>query len=59
MALVLLGGAPWWGSIRGVALVGGSCAYLTRFQILPEERALQGIFGDAYIRSMRRVRRWI
>jgi protein-S-isoprenylcysteine O-methyltransferase Ste14 len=59
MALVLLGGALWRGSIPGVALVGGFCAYLTRFQILPEERALQAIFGDAYLRYMRRVRRWI
>jgi protein-S-isoprenylcysteine O-methyltransferase Ste14 len=52
MALVL-------GSIPGVALVGGFCAYLTRFQIVPEERALQAIFGDAYIGYMSRVRRWI
>ena len=59
MALVLLGGALWWGSIPGVALVGGFCAYLTRFQIVPEERALQAIFGDAYIGYMSRVRRWI
>jgi protein-S-isoprenylcysteine O-methyltransferase Ste14 len=42
-----------------VALVGGFCAYLTRFQIVPEERALQAIFGDAYIGYMSRVRRWI
>ena len=59
MALVLLGGALWWGSIPGLALVGGFCAYLTRFQILPEERALQAIFGASYVDYTRRVRRWI
>ncbi len=59
MALVQLGGALWWESMPGVALVGGFCAYLTRFQIMPEERALHGIFGAPYADYVRRVRRWI
>jgi len=59
MALVLLGGALWWGSVPGLALVGGFCAYITRFQIMPEERALRGIFGEPYAAYQRRVRRCI
>lgn len=32
--------------------------WLTRFQILPEERALRARFGVAYLNYCRRVRRW-
>ena len=33
--------------------------YITRFQIVPEERALAGRFGAAYEDYRRRVRRWV
>jgi protein-S-isoprenylcysteine O-methyltransferase Ste14 len=33
--------------------------YITRFQILAEERALQQLFGDAYGQYTARVRRWL
>lgn len=33
--------------------------YITRFQILPEERALKRNFGTAYAEYLRSVRRWI
>ena len=34
-------------------------AYITRFQILPEERAMQAKFGAEYSAYRSRVRRWI
>ncbi len=34
-------------------------AWLTRFQIYPEERALAARFGSAYVDYTKRVRRWI
>lgn len=34
-------------------------AYISIFQIAPEERVLLGIFGDDYREYTRRVRRWI
>ena len=34
-------------------------AYITRFQILPEERALTGKFGEPYLSYCRQVRRWL
>lgn len=33
--------------------------WITRFQIQPEERVLQGIFGEAYSSYAARVRRWL
>ena len=33
--------------------------YITRFQILPEERILQARFGTPYQDYLRRVRRWL
>jgi protein-S-isoprenylcysteine O-methyltransferase Ste14 len=32
---------------------------MNRFQIQPEERALETLFGQAYIDYRQRVRRWI
>jgi protein-S-isoprenylcysteine O-methyltransferase Ste14 len=47
-------GTPW-------ALLGplGLVVFLTRFQIIPEERVMLGKFGAAYDAYRRRVRRWI
>ncbi|MDH5691742.1 MAG: isoprenylcysteine carboxylmethyltransferase family protein [Gammaproteobacteria bacterium] len=33
--------------------------YMNRYQILPEERALERIFGDSFERYKQDVRRWI
>lgn len=35
------------------------CAYITRFQVLPEERAMEARFGDSYRQYKQRVRRWL
>lgn len=34
-------------------------AYITRFQILPEERAILARFGEPYAHYLRQVRRWL
>ena len=34
-------------------------AYITRFQIMPEERILLAKFGDSYAQYTRSVRRWL
>jgi len=44
-----------WCAISPVAFV----AYITRFQIKPEERTLTALFGDEYSRYTARVRRWL
>ena len=44
--------AVWLGPIVFVA-------YVTRFQIHPEERALEAKFGPAYLQYQLRTRRWL
>lgn len=46
--------APW--ALPGPALF---VCYISRFQIEPEERVLQRLFGDSYAAYAMRVRRWL
>ena len=39
-------------------LVLAFCWYLTRFQIIPEEKALLATFGQEFAQYMARVGRW-
>ncbi|MFA5122386.1 isoprenylcysteine carboxylmethyltransferase family protein [Zavarzinia sp.] len=59
MALGLLGWAVWLGHPAAALLVPGFVAYLTRFQIMPEERAIGAKFGAAFDAYRARVRRWL
>ncbi len=42
-----------------LVLAFGFVVYLTRFQIVPEERALETLFGEDYLAYKTRVRRWL
>lgn len=58
LALVLAGVAVWlwwWPALAGPLAFA---AYITRFQIQPEERALAARFGAEYEAYRQRVRRW-
>lgn len=59
MALGLAAVAIWLGNAGGAILLVGFVAYITRFQIAPEERALRANFGEAFDAYAARVRRWI
>ena len=59
MALALFGVAVWQSNLFGFAAALLFCAYLTRFQIVPEERMLLKLFGKEYAVYMNQVRRWI
>lgn len=59
MALVLFGLAVWRSSVPGFVVALLFCAYMTRFQIRPEERMLLKLFGAEYSAYLTRVRRWI
>ena len=59
ITLLLVAWAILLGNPVGLALVAAFPAYITRFQIRPEERALSERFGERYEAYRRRVRRWV
>ena len=59
MALVLLGWGVWLSNPASLIGLFAFVAYMNRFQIGPEERALAALFGEAFADYQARVRRWI
>lgn len=57
--LILVAWMVYLASITSVAGPVLYMLYITRFQIKPEERILQGIFGEAFTAYMQRTRRWL
>jgi protein-S-isoprenylcysteine O-methyltransferase Ste14 len=58
MLLFLLAWGLWLGNAFNILFAAGYVAYMNRFQIMPEERALKMRFGKAYDRYLVLVRRW-
>lgn len=58
MAMVLMGGVVRIGNPWCLLAVLFFVVYLTRFQIKPEEHALEQLFGEDYRTYCQRVRRW-
>jgi protein-S-isoprenylcysteine O-methyltransferase Ste14 len=59
LALLLLAWAVFLSSLAPLAGPPIFVVYITRFQILPEERALKRIFGNEFTLYAARVRRWL
>lgn len=59
MALIVLGAIFITRQPVGLLALLAACAYLTKFQIQPEEKALEDIFGQEFLDYKKRVRRWI
>jgi len=59
LTLVLLGWAVFLPSVWTLLGPLVFVLYMTRFQIVPEERALAGLFGATYFEYQANVRRWI
>ena len=56
--LMLLGWGVYLGNLLSIFSVAIFIAYITRFQIVPEERLLQENFGQAFLNYKNKVRRW-
>jgi protein-S-isoprenylcysteine O-methyltransferase Ste14 len=59
MLTALAAWALYLGNTLGFLPLPALVAYLNRFQIGPEERALEGKFGEAFGAYKRAVRRWV
>lgn len=59
LAMLLIAWAALLSSLWALLVLPLFAIYLTRFQIVPEERALAGIFGGDYAAYRARVRRWL
>lgn len=59
LLLILTGAMVWLGSGANVFILVSFVAYITAFQIKPEEDRLERIFGPQYQAYKRRVRRWL
>lgn len=59
LLLVLVGWSIYLANAAAFLVLPLFDAYIGRFQIAPEERALQGIFGEAFRSYMSTTRRWI
>ena len=59
MLLLLSAWAVWLGNPLNLAALAAYVAFITQFQIKPEERALAKKFGQPYLDYCARVRRWL
>lgn len=59
LALGLVGAAAWISNLAAMPVPALFIAWITRLQIVPEERALRAKFGAEYEEYASRVRRWL
>ena len=57
--LILLGWAAFLSNVSAFLVLPAFVSYMNRFQISPEERALDSLFGRAYAEYRTAVRRWL
>ena len=59
MSFILLATSIYHGAWLGLPLITLFMTYITVFQIRPEEKAMQELFGTAFDEYLGKVRRWI
>ena len=59
MAVILASVAVFFNIIGGIISMALFCLYITKFQIIPEEKAMKELFAQDFERYMQATRRWI
>jgi len=59
LLLILLGWAVFLANIVAFIFLPAFIAYLNRFQIRPEEKAMASLFGQDFANYRSKVRRWL
>ena len=59
MAFVLASIAVFLNPLGGIVFTPIFCAYITKFQIIPEEKAMKELFAQDFEQYMKATRRWI
>lgn len=59
MQLIIIAAIFKFGNFLAFVVLPLFILYITQFQIKPEERIIEGIFGDEYLAYKNRVRRWL
>lgn len=59
LAFGLVAVAFWFGSVWSLSVIPVFILYMNRFQIIPEERALEKKFGEEFKAYKSKVRRWV
>ena len=59
MVFVLGSIAVFFNLIGGIILIALFCVYITKFQIIPEERAMMNLFAQDFDEYKKVTRRWI
>lgn len=59
LLIALLAAFFYLQNLSGLVVIFAFVYYMTRFQIMPEERALEKVFGKKYLAYQKRVRRWL
>jgi protein-S-isoprenylcysteine O-methyltransferase Ste14 len=59
MLLILLSMTIKFNFIGGILMIFTFIAFITKFQIIPEEIVLERLFGDEFTRYKKKTRRWI
>ena len=58
MACVLASLAMFFNIIGGIVFIALFCAYITKFQIVPEEKAMLDLFSEDFDQYKQTTRRW-
>jgi protein-S-isoprenylcysteine O-methyltransferase Ste14 len=59
MQLIIIAAIFKFGNVYGFIALPTFILYITQFQIKPEERIIERIFGDEYVLYKKKVRRWL